>query len=141
MKNYTFKIQGRTYNVDLLSQDDNKISLEVNGTPYEVTVEKGATKRITTKTPVLVRAAAPAPAKEGTSPSGSVSIIKSPLPGNILSILVHQGDTVQKGQKLLTYEAMKMENDILAESNGTVTKIFVNVGDTIIQGANLVEIK
>ena len=36
---------------------------------------------------------------------------------------------------------MKMENDILAESNGTVTKIFVNVGDTIIQGANLVEIK
>ncbi len=141
MKNYTFKIQGRTYNVDLLSQDDNKISLEVNGTPYEVTVEKGATKRINTKTPVLVRAAAPAPAQEGTSPSGSVSIIKSPLPGNILSILVHQGDTVQKGQKLLTYEAMKMENDILAESNGTVTKIFVNVGDTIIQGANLVEIK
>ena len=142
MKNYTFNIQGRKYDVDLLSQEDNKISLEVNGTSYEVVVEKGATKRITTtKTPVLMRGDAKAPTAAGSSPSGMAQVIKSPLPGNILSILVHVGDVVQKGQKLLTYEAMKMENDILAEGNGTVAKIYVNVGDTILEGATLIEIR
>jgi biotin carboxyl carrier protein len=66
--------------------------------------------------------------------------IRSPLPGTVLNILVREGDTVQRGQNLLIIEAMKMENEIKADSAGIVKKIHVHKGDTISEGQILVEI-
>ena len=66
--------------------------------------------------------------------------INSPLPGVVLNVLVKEGDTVQRGQKLVIIEAMKMENEIKADGPGIVKRILVHKGDTISEGQTLVEI-
>ncbi|MDD4142559.1 MAG: biotin/lipoyl-binding protein [Bacteroidales bacterium] len=140
MKSYNFTINGNKYHVDIVKHEDRDITLEVNGTSYVVSTDKMAPTKAPSKTPMVVRkdATPSVPVMSGTSVAQT---IKAPLPGNILNILVKEGDSVQKGQKLLVYEAMKMENDVLAEGNGVVSKIFVSVGDTILQGATLMDIK
>lgn len=141
MKKYNFTINGNKYNVEVLQHEDDIIKVEVNGTVYDVKCEQKLQKPVVPKTPVLVRGSAQTSVKTEGSPSGVAQFLKAPLPGNILSIMVKEGDSVEKGQKLLVYEAMKMENDILAEGNGIVSKIHVNVGDTVLQGDMLIEIK
>ena len=62
----------------------------------------------------------------------------APMPGTIIDIDVNVGDAVTKGQKLLVLEAMKMENEIVAPQDGTVSEVcvaagaLVNAGDTVI---------
>ena len=67
--------------------------------------------------------------------------IIAPMPGQIKSILVREGDRVTTGQKLLVMEAMKLENKIAAKSNGIVQKILIRDGDTVNQGQELVIIE
>ena len=66
--------------------------------------------------------------------------MKAPLPGVINAVKVTVGQTVKKGDVLIILEAMKMENEITAETNGKVSKIFVQKGATVETGAPLVEI-
>lgn len=63
-----------------------------------------------------------------------------PMPGNIMKVMVKEGDEVKKGQNVLILEAMKMENDITAEVSGKVNRIFVKPGDVVREGVPLVEI-
>ena len=63
------------------------------------------------------------------------------MPGNILSVNVKVGDAVKKGQVLMILEAMKMENEIMAGSDGTVTSVAVQSGATVEAGALLCTIK
>ncbi len=60
--------------------------------------------------------------------------IDSPMPGNIVRILVNLGDEVSIGQKLFVLESMKMENEIAASDSGRVADIKVNVGDAVTAG-------
>ena len=53
------------------------------------------------------------------------------MPGNILDIAVTVGQAVTAGQTVLTMEAMKMENEIVAPCDGTVTSISVKKGDVV----------
>ena len=69
-----------------------------------------------------------------------IEVIESPMPGSIMSISVKEGDKVEKGQVVLILEAMKMENDIVAGTSGTVSKILVEVGSSAQAGAPLIEI-
>ena len=66
--------------------------------------------------------------------------VKSQLPGTISDILVEEGQTVAKGDKLFVYEAMKMRNVILAQTNGIIKKINVTVGQTVGKDYTLAEI-
>ena len=59
--------------------------------------------------------------------------------GRIVEVDVKAGDTVKKGQKLLVYEAMKMENELMADSDKVVKRVFVKVGDVVGTDAPLVE--
>ncbi len=68
-------------------------------------------------------------------------MVKAPLPGLILKILVNVGDEVNRGDVLLVMETMKMENNILTESKGRVKSIKVKVGDNVLQNDVLVEIE
>lgn len=58
----------------------------------------------------------------------------SPMGGKIIEVNVKPGDVVKRDQKLLVYEAMKMENDLLSDMEGTVKRILVEEGQVI--GAN-----
>ena len=75
-----------------------------------------------------------------TQSQAPTEVIESPMPGNIMNIKVKKGDRVEKGQVVLILEDMKMENDIVAESTGTVSKILVEVGSSVQAGAPLIEI-
>ncbi len=57
--------------------------------------------------------------------------VKAPMPGNIIEILVKEGDRVEADDELLILEAMKMENPIYAPEAGTVKEIKVKVKDTV----------
>jgi biotin carboxyl carrier protein len=67
--------------------------------------------------------------------------IKAPLPGTVIQVLVKPGDKVTMGQKLLTMEAMKMENNVLSEKDGMVRIVNVKPGDSVAQNDVLVEIE
>ena len=64
--------------------------------------------------------------------------VVAPLPGVIVGIKVSVGDVVRAGQVVAVLEAMKMENDIQAEFDGTVTAVNVVQGDSVLEGAVLV---
>ena len=63
------------------------------------------------------------------------------MPGTILDIKVNQGARVKEGDILLILEAMKMENEILAPSDGVVSQLFVSKGSSVSTGDNLVSIQ
>jgi biotin carboxyl carrier protein len=69
---------------------------------------------------------------------GAEKLIKSPMPGRIVKILVQPGDQVEAGKPLLVMEAMKMENEIKAKAAGTIGQIHVAAGDTVEGNAKLV---
>lgn len=66
--------------------------------------------------------------------------VKCPLPGNIVQVFVKEGDEVKLGDKLVMYEAMKMENTVTAEKDGVVKHLKVHPGDNVLQGEVLMEI-
>ena len=140
MKNYKFSINGTTYEVMVKSVEDNLAQVEVNGTPYEVSLIQDVK---TSKTPKLVRAKTPKPtaAPKPLSSNASISKINAPLPGVILEMLVKEGDEVKKEDTLLIMEAMKMENRVLAESGGKIKSIKVKTGENVLQGQLLIEIE
>lgn len=61
-------------------------------------------------------------------------IMEAPLPGKILKVNVKQGDKVAEGDELLTIEAMKMENPILAPLGGEIKEVNVTAGQSVKAG-------
>jgi len=141
MRKFQFTISGNKYDVELKRFEENIAEIEVNGTPYTVEVHREIK---TSKTPKLVRAEVAPPTRSESKIKKTISVsthpIIAPLPGTILQLMVKEGDTVKKGATLLTYDAMKMENSILAEKDGTVKSIKVAVGQNFLQGDTLMEI-
>lgn len=142
MKKFNFKISGNKYEVHIQNINDNIVEMEVNGTKFNVEVEQAVKAQ---KTPKLVRKRVPAPTDtektiQKSASGGSGYLVKSPLPGNIFKMLVSEGDSVAIGDNLLILEAMKMENNILAEKAGTIKSIKVKEGDSVLQNDVLVEI-
>lgn len=143
MKEYKYKINGNVYKVAIGDIEDNIAHVEVNGTPYNVEMEKAP--KVVAKP--VVRPASTAPAAptttvvKPTTPSSGKSGVKSPLPGVILDIKVNVGDTVKKGQLVIILEAMKMENNINADKDGKITAINVSKGDSVLEGTDLVIIE
>lgn len=139
MKKFKFTIKGNDYEVKIAEVEENVAHLEVNGTEYEVQLHREVKQ---SKTPRLVRKPVMKKPGEGTitkTAGGSAIKVQAPLPGNIFKILVNVGDEVKKGDNLLIMEAMKMENNVLAEKDGVVKTIKVNVGDAVLQGDVLIE--
>ena len=87
----------------------------------------------------VVSAAPTAPAAPAAGLAAGEAV-KSPMPGNVLKILVSQGQQVKEGDVLLILEAMKMENEIPAPKDGTITDIHVHKGDTLQEGDPVVTI-
>lgn len=143
MKEYKYKINGNAYTVAVGDIEDNVVSVEVNGTPYKVEMEKAPKVAAPKKVVRPVQSPAPEPVAKVNKPAAapSKSGIKSPLPGVILQVKVNVGDTVKKGQVLMVLEAMKMENNILADKDGKVVAINVAKGDSILEGTDLIVIE
>lgn len=110
-----------------------KYVVTLNGKKYEVEVEKGqATAVYAGEAAAPVAAPAPAaapaaatPAPVAAAPAGAGDPVTSPMPGTILAVRCANGQAVKKGDILFILEAMKMENEIFAPKDGTVTSVCV----------------
>ena len=126
-----------------------KFKIKVDGQEYQVEMEEiGAVAPAAPVAPVAAPAAPAAPAVEATpapaapvasTPAGA-DAMPSPMPGNILRILVNVGDTVTENQPLMILEAMKMENEIVAAKAGVVAGIYVKEGQVVNPGDALITI-
>lgn len=145
MKTYKFKINGKNYDVAVNGIEGKNASVSVNGVEYNVELENEAPAAASA--PVQAPAAAPAPAAAApAAPSaapnagGAGKAIVSPLPGVVISVDVKEGSVVKRGQKVAVIEAMKMENEILSDCDGTVTAVHVAKGDSVLEDAKIVTI-
>lgn len=87
-------------------------------------------------TPAAVPAPEPAPAPVAAAPAGAF-VQTAPMPGTILDIHVKVGDTVVKNQPVMVLEAMKMENEVVADKDGIVASINVAKGAMVNPGDEL----
>ena len=151
MRSYKFKINGNEYNVDINSVEGNTANVTVNGATYEVEMDtpvsapvaaaavkdSSASPQNDNQAANNNQGAAPAPASK---PAGAGKAVTSPLPGVIIEVSVKEGQAVKAGQKVAVIEAMKMENEIQASADGTVSAVLVNKGDSVLEGAEIVKI-
>lgn len=151
MKTYKYKIDGAAYDVTINEVQGRRAKVVVNGIPFDV--EMQGTQLTEDNLPNVDTTAAPeapaaAPAEQpaaaasasNASEAGKGNPVKAPLPGVVTKVLVKAGQTVKKGENILVLEAMKMENNITAESDGTVTAVCVNPGDSVLEGTVLLTI-
>jgi pyruvate carboxylase len=103
------------------------VFFELNGQPREVTIRDHSLETD------VVKAVKADPANK--------SHIGSTMPGMVVSVAVQAGDSVKKGQKLLTLEAMKMETNIAAEFAGKVSEVLVQSGSQVETGDLLVVVE
>jgi pyruvate carboxylase subunit B len=129
---FVVDVHGETYRVDITgmgvqSQGKRRFFISIDGVPEEVVVEplnefvsEGPTGR-----------------RQATSPGH----VTTAMPGNIIDILVGEGEVVRAGQLLLVTEAMKMQSDIQAPVSGTVRHVYVRHGDRVTPGEVLIDIE
>jgi glutaconyl-CoA/methylmalonyl-CoA decarboxylase subunit gamma len=122
----------------------------VNGSEYKVGIEElqeeiASQPHQAKVTPAPQPSQSPAPPKPQAKPAATRTdsaaaggTIVAPMPGTVLQVSVNIGDKVIKGQTLLVLEAMKMENEIMAPSDGVVQElnatkgVSVNAGDILV---------
>jgi biotin carboxyl carrier protein len=76
--------------------------------------------------------------KQTGDEQGNSGTLRALMPGRVVRVLVEKNAPVKKGQGLLILEAMKMENEIIAPKDGVVTELFVEPGQTVEGGADLI---
>ena len=111
MKVYKVKVNGKVYEVELesVSESAQSIVAPVQSAPV---VEQSA------------QAAAPVASGEGAE-------LKAPMAGTILDVKVSVGQTVKVGDVICILEAMKLENEVVANANGVVKSISVSKGTSV----------
>ncbi|KKC16541.1 acetyl-CoA carboxylase biotin carboxyl carrier protein subunit [Streptococcus dysgalactiae subsp. equisimilis] len=127
-----------------------KFKITIDGKEYLVEMEEigapvqASTPVQPTPAPVSAPAEASPQVEEAQAPqptaAAGADAIPSPMPGTILKVLVAVGDQVAENQPLLILEAMKMENEIVASSAGTVSAIHVSPGQVVNPGDGLITI-
>lgn len=128
MKNYTITVNGNVYNVTVEEGTGSAPAAVAPAAPAPAPVVKAA--------PAPAAAPAPKAAPAASGAAGSVKV-NSPMPGKIISIKANVGKAVKKGEVILILEAMKMENEIVAPSDGTVASINVTAGQSVEAGTLL----
>ncbi|MGQ0539964.1 MAG: acetyl-CoA carboxylase biotin carboxyl carrier protein subunit [Gemmatimonadaceae bacterium] len=104
-----------------------RYTLWIDGYRFDVEALDERTRTIRDLTAASARQAGPTP-------------LVAPMPGLIVRVSVSEGDSVHAGQSLVAMEAMKMENELRAQSAGTVRAVHVSAGMAVEKGTLLVEL-
>ena len=139
---FNVTLHGETYHIKVTGaghkdQSERQFYFSVDGIPEELLIEtldelvldggaKGAVKE-------TIAGKRPAPGQEGD--------VTTSMPGNIVEVLVNEGDEVIAGQPVLVTEAMKMETEITAPVSGTVTAVYVQNGESVTPKETLISIR
>jgi pyruvate carboxylase len=129
--------EGKTLIVQLLeigkldAQGNRIIIFEINGNRREVKIkDKITSDRIQSSEESIAMA-----------DTDNENEIGASIPGNIIKVLVKEGDTVKEGQSLVVIEAMKMETNIIATISGNIDTVFVSEGNQVQAGQLLIKLK
>ena len=128
MKKFKVTVNGKSYEVDVEELGTAAPAAPVTPAPAPV----AATSPAPTPAPASAASAATQAAPKGPIPDSAV-VVKAPMPGKISAIKQENG-SVTRGSVILVLEAMKMQNDIPAPQDGTLTEVRVAVGDNVKTG-------
>lgn len=133
LRKFKISIDGQEYLVEMEEVTEN-----AGVAPIQAPVQQAAAPQ-----PAPV-AAAPQPAPASQQPvqpaaSGSEPLA-APMPGTVLNIMVKPGDYVQVNEPLLILEAMKLENEIVADRSGKISELLISKGQTVSAGDALMVI-
>jgi biotin carboxyl carrier protein len=145
-------VDGRSFPVKVVARKPTRVELEIAGErvvvdqwpsslptppgpvdvdgerwPVELRMDSGGREAPSTPVTSPTTAAEPAPSRTSPAPGSGVPVVP-PMPGKVVEIKVQDGDRVAKGQLLLVLEAMKMRNEIVSPTAGTVRGIAVAAG-------------
>ncbi len=132
---FKITVHGETYDIHVTgvspsADNERRFYMTVDGEPEEITIESAASAETATET------------KPGRRPRATgPGHVTATMPGNVVEVLVAEGQSVNAGDPVLVIEAMKMETEIKAPVGGTVAKIFVKKGDRITPSETLVDIQ
>ena len=120
----------KAFDVKVLAMDilKKKATISVNGNRYDLQIDD-AYDMMVEKMGLLANT------------TSRVTSIKAPMPGLIIKVMVKPGDTIQEGTPLLVLSAMKMENVLLAESEGVIKSVEVKKDDAVNKGQLIIEIE
>lgn len=113
------------------------LRITVNGTAYDVQVEELGGSSAPAAAPVAT-AAAPTPKPAAQAGTAGSIVVKAPMPGTIVNVVVSAGQNVKAGDDLVFIEAMKMETPVKAPQDGTVATVEVSKGESVDSGKVLV---
>ena len=161
MAKYEYKVKGVDYVVEIQDIEGNIANVNVNGIPFEVEMKqpvKAGKQKVKLSEERRVKSdefnssssfatnassatnESSAPITKPAAAAASGKPVVAPLPGTINEIKVKVGDKVSAGDTIVVLEAMKMQNNIDAETSGTIASINVNKGDAVMEGDTLVTI-
>ena len=139
------RVAGRRVDVDMavlndalsIRVDGRVIDLTTEGAPPELGVIASGHRSYVRVESERQRAAT---AAQAGSTGGGDEIVRSPMPGRVVRVLVALGDEVKQGQALVVVEAMKMENELRSKRDGKVAEVHVAAGAAVEGGAKLLKI-
>jgi biotin carboxyl carrier protein len=145
-RSYRLRVGDRSFVVDSVATNGAVRSLVIEGRQFEVSVRRknsskynvshqGFIDEVEVLDPLTYLAKQGSAKQRGEGPQQVLAY----MPGRVVEILVEEGQAVQPGQGLIVLEAMKMENEIQAEHEGLVTRVFVTAGQPVEGGDPLFE--
>jgi biotin carboxyl carrier protein len=139
-KTFALTLDDKTIQAEILHAEIGKLDLLIDGQRVTAYVSSDNAKRWVTvngQTFVLTKSSG---ARKGGHAHHAPGELTAPMPGQVRTVNVSEGDAVTKGQTLLVLEAMKMEIRVQAPQYGLVRKLLVKQGQTVEREQMLIEI-
>ena len=161
---FVVSVRGRAIGVAVTPLGDGRVSVAIDGSPeppFEVTllgdapdaalavgqriVELHASGPDVTvgseRRPVRVEGRERGSKASGGTKANASGTVRAPMPGRVVKVMVAVGAAVEQGTGVVVVEAMKMENELVAQISGVVERVLVAAGDPVERGSALVEIR
>ena len=137
------RVGNNWYNIEVGDLSQSPVQVTVEGETFSVEVEglpavQPRPRRGRSQTPGIT---VPPPTSRASPSRTEENVIRSPMPGRVISILVRPGDRVTAGQEVCVVEAMKMEQSIRAAREGVVKEVLVQPTDSVRTNDPLIELE
>ena len=133
------KIRGKWHTVEVEDPQRYPFQVTVDGEALEVEIDSGSVTTASTADKPLTAKSTGAPGVPAIIGEDK-KIIRSPMPGRIVSLSVKVWDEVESGTEVCILEAMKMEQSIRLSQNGTIRAVFTQPGENVAAGTPLIQL-
>ena len=139
-ENYRAKIEDRVYDVQISAARSGESILSVNGDRHSIDIATDGSKYFVAVDGEVIVLSKPSANRSRRKHHHGEDSLAASMPGQVMKVLVNEGDAVERGQALVVLEAMKMEIKIAAPHAGRVLKIAVKQGQIVDRGQTLIEL-